>query len=193
VTASFVIRYQNARRPVETPERYEGYDLVSAHYDYLPAGPSGTIVIGDYTVDLDGLIFVNWVRQSLPLAERIITDAPDDQADLRRFLPGLPREAKVHFWIAVDIPFHPPVLLFAHLGDQVAIYTRSSADVGGPELICTEADREDPTVVPLSAVLSEIRSLLTRYLDDLAAAFPFIEEDNVYQKQRIRIAALRLA
>jgi hypothetical protein len=193
VSASFVIDYQNARRPVEQPERYEGYDLVSAHYDYLPSGPSATIIIGDYSLDLDGLIFVNWVRESLPLAERLAANAPDDQADLRRFLPGLPQDARVYFWIAADIPFHPPLLLFASLRDQVLIYTRASASVGGPQLICTEADREDPTTVPLSTVLSEISNLLTQYLDDLVGAFPFIEQDDVYQNQRSRIAAIKLA
>ena len=192
MAAAFAINYRNAHRNVEEPDRYEGYDVVSAHYDYLPVGPCATIVVGDYTLELDDLIFVNWVRESLPLAERLIANIPDDQADLRKFLPELPQGAKVYFWIAVDIPFHPPVLLFASLGDQVLIYTRTSASVGGPELICGDADKEDPTIVPLSAVLSEIAALLTRYLDDLVAAFPLIEADDVYQQHRSRIAALVL-
>ena len=188
--ASFAIDYRNARRPVEEPERFESYDLISAHYDYLPAGPSATIVIGEYSLELEGLLFVDWIRQSLSLAERIVAKTPDDQDDLRRFLPGLPREANVHFWIAADIPINPPVLLFASAREELLIYTRVSASVGGPELMCGEGDKQDPTSVPYAVVLAVITKVLVGYLDDLAAAFPFIEQDDIYLEHRRRIAAL---
>lgn len=53
-----------------------------------------------------------------------------------------------------------------------------------------DRDRADPVVVPTRAVIDELRAFLTAYLDDLVAAFPFIEADEKYRLYRRRIAAL---
>jgi hypothetical protein len=187
----FRIEYENAHLAVSEPEFYEGYDVVSAHYDYLVAGPSATIAIGDYSLELAGLLFVNWIRESLPLAERIATSTPDDWPPLRETLPALPPGARVHFWIAADIPSHAPILVFVVDGDRVLIYTRSSANVSGPRLMLLERDREAPYVVARTAVVATVAECITRYLDDLVAAFPFLLQDEAYQSQRHRLLALR--
>jgi hypothetical protein len=186
----FRIRYQNSHLPVPAPETYEGYDVVSAFYDYLPAGARATISIDEYALDLTGLLFVNWVRESLPLAEQIRSDGADQSDYLRKFLPNLPPDARIYFWIAADIAMHAPILVFAVDGDSVLIYTRTDANVSGPLLIVSGQDREEPTVVPRALVIEEIRSCLTKYLDDLAIALPFLREDELYRQYRARLAAL---
>jgi hypothetical protein len=138
------------------------------------------------------LLFVNWVRKSLPLAEKICFDDTDQSDYLRKFLPNLPPQARAYFWIAADIAIHAPILVFAVDGDNVLIYTRTDANVSGPQLIVSDRDRdrEEPTVVPRALVIEEIRSCLTKYLDDLAIALPFFRKDELYRQYRARLAAL---
>jgi hypothetical protein len=188
---AFSIEYRNPHHPVSKPDIFEGYDVVSAHYDYLASGASATIAIGEYSLELTGLVFVNWIRESLQLAEGIATSAPDYWPPLREMLPALPPGASVHFWIAADIPLHAPLLVFVVDGDRVLIYTRSSASVGGPILMLLERDREAAYVVPRTAVVTTIAECISKYLDDLVAAFPFLLDDEVYQSQRQRLQALR--
>jgi hypothetical protein len=45
-------------------------------------------------------------------------------------------------------------------------------------------------VVPRALVIEEIRSCLTKYLDDLAIALPFLRKDELYRQYRARLAAL---
>jgi hypothetical protein len=191
MTESFSIEYCNPHRPVSEPERYEGYDVVSAHYDYMAAGASATIAIGDYSLELSELVFVNWIRKSLALAEGIATGAPDFWPPLRETLPELPAGSRVHFWIAADIQWHAPILVFVVDGERVLVYTRSSANVSGPKLIRLERDREAPYVFARTDVVATIADCISRYLDDLAAAFPFLLDDEVYRSERQRLLALR--
>lgn len=188
--SGFRIHYQNPRHSVPAADVYEGYDLVSAFYDYLPAAACATIEVGDYVLDMSGLILINWVRECLPLAEQIRSDGADRSDYLRQFLPDLPSGAKAWFWIVADIPISAPILVFAVVGDRVLVYTRTDANVSGPRLILSDADKEAPTSVLRDAFLAEIRGFLTKYLDDVVAAFRFLETDELYLQYRERIAAL---
>jgi hypothetical protein len=184
------IDYRNPHLVVPQADLYEDYDVVSAYYDYEPAGPAVTIRICDYTIELEGRLLIDWMRSSLELLERMMAAAPDDWPGLRETLPELPSGALVYFWIASDIGYQPPVLVFVVDGKRVLIYTRRSASVGGPKLILLKGDREAPYIVDLAAVLTAIATCLSLYLDDLVAAFPFLLKDEVYQSHRKRIAAL---
>ena len=186
----FRIRYQNPHLPVPAPETYEGYDVVSAFYDHLPAGAHATISIDGYALDLTGLLFVTWVRQCLSLAEQICFGGADQSDYLRKFLPDLPPNARAYFWIAADIAIDSPILVFAVDGETVLIYTRTDANVSGPQLILSDRDKEEPTRVPRPLFIKEIRSFLTKYLGDVVAAFPFLRKDELYRQYRARLAAL---
>lgn len=192
---SFRIKYMNAHRPTPEPDIDQCPDVESANYDYLAAGPSSTIAIGDYDLELNGLLFVTWIRESLPLAERIAAPTPDDWPPLRDDLPALPRNARVHFWIAAGMQQHAPILVFVvddnKDGDRVLVYTRSSADVSGPKLLLLERDREEPYIFARGEVVSAITQCTEQYLDDLLAAFPALAQDETYQSQRKRLLALR--
>ena len=190
---SFRVDYANARRPIPQPDPGEPADLVSANFDYLAAGPSATITIGDYVLVLDGLLFVAWIGESLPLAERVAASAPDEWPALYRDdLPDLPPEATVHPWIAAGMQENAPVLVFVvdAPSNRVLIFTRSSADVGGPRLVRLERDREEPYVVARDDVVSAITGCLTQYLDDLVAAFPGLAEDESYRSYRQRLQVI---
>ena len=186
----FRVEYRNPHLVAPTPDLYEDYDVISAFYDYEPAGPALTLHVCEYTLEFDGRLLIDWIRSSLRLAVRIHANAPDDWAGLRESLPELPAGTHVYFWIASDIAYQPPVLVFAVDGERVLIYTRSSASVGGPKLLVLEGDREAPCIVRRQAVLEAITSCITLYLDDLVAAFPFLLDDEMYQAQRETIASL---
>jgi len=189
-TPGFAIRYANPRHPLPAPDRGEEYDLVSAFYDYGPAGASAEIAIGDYRLYLSELKFINWVRQCLLLAEQILSGDLDQSDLLRRSMPDLPARSHAHYWIVADAPAHAPVLVFAVCGDDVLIYTRTAVDEDGLTLRTDRRDRTEPVIVPRRLVLDEIRAFLTAYLDDMVADLPFLAEDELYRRHRARIAAL---
>ncbi|WP_263352939.1 hypothetical protein [Acidicapsa acidisoli] len=186
----FQIDYRNPHLAVPQPDLYEDYDVVSAYYDYEPAGPAVTLRICDYNLDLNGRLLIDWMCSSLKLAERMMAGAPDDWPSLRETFPKSPPNARLYSWIASDIAYQPPALVFVVDGERVMVYTRSSASVSGPKLVLLEGDREAPCIVDLATVLTAIATCLSLYLDDLVAAFPFLLEDEVYKSQRNRIAAL---
>lgn len=191
MTSLFRICYINRHAAVQQPETYEGYDLVSAFYDYQPAGPAATIWIGTYSLQADERIFLNWVRQCLPLAEALASGQVNPAGRLRQDLTDLPANAVLYSWIVADAPVDTPILLFASCDGVARIYTRTDAGVPGPRLRIAAWDLPDPVLLPLAAIIGEITAFLTKYLDDLLAAFPFIAADDVYLEHRRRIAALR--
>ena len=148
------------------------------------------MTINDYLIDLTGLVFINWVRECLPLAEQIRSGGIDRAEYQRQFLPNLPPRARAYFWIAADIPISSPILVFAVDGYQVLIYTRTDANVSGPQLTLSNQDKENPTIVQRDLFLVEIRCFLAKYLDDVVIAFGFLETDGLRQQYRRRIAAL---
>jgi hypothetical protein len=188
----FRILYENDKRAVTEPVRYEDYDIVPAMYDYQPAGPRATIRMDGYALELTDLRFINWARESLPLAERIagLLDS-GSSPELRRFFPDLPTEAKIYHWIVADAMMRAPVLVFAATEADVWIYSRTADDVTGLELILSEWNVREPVVTPRRQVIQEIRDFLERYLDDVSDAFPFLRTAEEYPRYRSRIAALR--
>ena len=190
-SAPFQILYECAKLPVPEQERYESWDVESAFYDYLPAGARATLKIGAYKLELDRLMFVDWVRSSLPLAERIAGLLEDPKETLRQYFPDARPAVKLFSWTAADAMIHLPIIVFAVDGDRVSIYTRTLSEVPGPELIVKEnRDLKDPVVASRGEIIKEIASTLTRYLDDLAAAFPFLDADEKYREYRARVARL---
>jgi hypothetical protein len=185
----FQILYECPRFPVPEKERYETWDVESAFYDYLPAAARATLKIGAYTLELDRLMFVDWVRHSLPLAERIAGLLPDPNEALRSYFPDAPPSAKLFSWTAADAMIHLPVIVFAVDGDRVSIYTRTHSE-SSALIVMENRDLKDPVVAPRGVIVKEIVSTLTRYLDDLAAAFPFLDADEKYREYRDRIARL---
>jgi hypothetical protein len=189
--AGFRIVYENPRAPVAAPEPYEGYDVESAFYDHLPSGARATIAIDGYALELTGVKLVDLVRQSLPLAEKLSTLPADSSGELRQDIPDLPPDAKAYMLMFADFMFSFPYIVFARQGAVTRIYTRTASEEQPSRLVVLpERDRADPVVVPTQAVIDEIRSFLTRYLDDVVAAFPFIAADEKYRSYRERIAAL---
>lgn len=190
----FRIVYTNPQTPVPLPERYEGYDLESAFYDYVPAGIGATVELDGYALDLrmPPRMFIGLVRQALPLAEQLSALPPDVADNERRSIPQLPPGTRVYGWLFADFMYLMPAIIFATDGESVWIFTRTVDESEGlPLIVLPERDREEPVLVPRTAVIEEIRAFLTRYLDDLVAAFPFLREDEVYRDWRRRIAALR--
>lgn len=188
---SFRIVYENSKHPVVEPLRYEDYDIVPALYDYQSAGPRVTIQMRNYSLELTDLRFIDWARESLPLAERI-EGLVDDGAwpELRRFFPELPPEAKIYHWIVADAMRRAPVLVFAATEKDVWIYSRTADDVTGLELILGEWDVLEPVVTNRRQIIEEICDFLRHYLDDVALAFPFLRSAEGYQMYRSRIASL---
>jgi hypothetical protein len=83
-----------------------------------------------------------------------------------------------------------PVIIFAADGPSVSIYTRTLATSGEPGLVVQPGrDREAPVEVAREEVIVELRDFLSRYLDDLASAFPFLADDPMYQDHVRRLAA----
>lgn len=187
------IIYENPKEPVEPrTDPYEGYDAESAFYDYLPSGARATIEIDGYRLDLPGMKFVSLVRALLPLAEQLATLPPDSWEQLRPFFPDLTPETRLYHLIIPDFLVWLPVVVFTTDGTTTRIHTRTLAEGGeGLDLIVwEERDRAEPVETTNRAIIEEIRSFLTHYLDDLSAAFPFILDDEIYQEYRLRIKAL---
>jgi hypothetical protein len=130
-------------------------------------------------------------RHALPLAEGLYARTGASRDELLREIPGFPPEAKVHSILFADFMFWFPVLLFAQVGDTTYIYTRTMSEEERFRLIVfPERDRASAVVVPTQEIVEEIRAFMTAYLDDIAAAFPFITGDELYLGYRRRIAAL---
>lgn len=189
----FRIVYTNPRTPVPLPERYEGYDLESALYDYLPTGIGATIELDGYALELrmPARKFIDFVRQSLPLAEKLSTLPPDTGDHDRQLMPELPPGTRVYSWLFADFMYRMPAIIFATDGETAWIFTRTlDESEGHPLIVWEERDRAEPVLMPRTAVIEEIQVFLTRYLDDLVATFPFLREDKMYHDWRRRITAL---
>jgi hypothetical protein len=191
VNQGFRINYASSRAPVPKPTRYEGYDLESAFYDYMPKGLGATIEIDGYSLRLSDNKFVEFVRSCLPLAEQLQELPPETAKQLRKYFPALPAEFKIYSWLFADFMQWLPIIVFATDGKMTWLYTRTlDESKGHPLVVLPGRDRVEPVKVPRSAVLKEIRSFLTRYLEDLSSALPFIRSDAIYKNYQARILAL---
>lgn len=190
-TKLFRILYENPHAPVTVPEPYEGYDVESAFYDYLPSNARAAVALDGYRLELPGVKMVFWVRKSLTVAERLATLDGDPSEDRQRDFPELPPGAKICSILFADFLSWFPVLVFARKGDKAWLYTRTASENAPFSLVVLpERDRAAPIVTTARKVIDEICTFLTAYLDDVAAAFPFIAADEKYQTYRQRIAAL---
>jgi len=186
---NFRICYENPREPVPQPELYEGYDLESAFYDYLPSGARATIAMDGYALEMTGLKFVDLVRSCLPLVEDLTKLPADASEELRASIPDLPEDAKAYYWLFGDFILWLPVIVFAIKGSEVRIYTRTRAETeGNPWIVWSERDRAETVLVSHAALVEELLTFLSTYLDDLVGAFPFLARDEKYQEYRSRIA-----
>jgi hypothetical protein len=185
------IRYNNSRAPVPVPDRYSTYDLESAFYDYEPAGISATVQLDGYSLDLEiFLAFVHLVRSSLEILEALLTRPV--HPTLRELAAGyqeIPDQCTGTFWIVPEFRYNVPALVFIKHGDMVSIYTRTSTRDGLKVL--PERDLAEPVSVPYRDLVEEITRFMSQYLDDIAAAFPFLGSDDLYHQYRRRVAVLR--
>jgi hypothetical protein len=95
---------------------------------------------------------------------------------------------------SLSFPFYMqwlPLLVFAADGPSVRIYTRTVDEGEAHGLIVRQGrDRAPPVVVSREDAIAELGGFLSRYyLSDLAAAFPFMTADTVYQDHVRRLAA----
>jgi len=188
----FEIDYVNGGVRVPLPDVHEGYDLESAYHDYDPAALSATVTVDGYALPLQSTGFVELVRAVLPLAEDLRAGPRAGSEDeYRKQLPEVPRHARIHTWTFPYYMTQLPVLVFAADGPGVSIYTRTLETSREPRLVVQPGrDREAPVEVAREDVIAELRGFLSRYLDDVASAFPFIVDDPMYQDHVRRLAAL---
>jgi hypothetical protein len=84
----FRIEYDNTVAEVPQPERYAGYSLESAYYDYDPAALSAVVKLDGYALGLNGTGFIELVLGALPLAEHLRAGPrADSEESLRSQLP----------------------------------------------------------------------------------------------------------
>ena len=114
VNQGFHINYVSSRASVPKPERYEGYDLESAFYDYMPKGLEATIEIEGYVLPLSDNRLVELVRSCLPLAEQLQKLPPETASPLRKQFPALPTGFKLYSWLFADFMQWIPVIVFAN-------------------------------------------------------------------------------
>ncbi|ATB29733.1 hypothetical protein [Melittangium boletus] len=190
----FRINYTNPRTSIPTPEKYEGYDLESAFYDYKPKGLTVTLEIDGYSLPMSSSRFIEFVLACLPLAEQLRDLPPETPHQLRKHFPEVPSDFKFYSWMFVDFMQWFPIIIFATDRSMTWIYTRTQDESKEhPLIVLPERDREKPVKVPRNLVIKEICVFLTRYLDDLSSAIPFIHSDTLYKKYRARIAALQMS
>ncbi|WP_434387245.1 hypothetical protein [Melittangium boletus] len=190
----FHINYTGSRDSVPLPEQYEGYDLESAFYDYKPKGLTVTLEMDGYALPMSSSRFIEFVLACLPLAEQLRNLSPENTHQLRKHFPEVPSHFKFYSWMFVDFMQWFPIIIFATDKSTTWIYTRTQDESKEhPLIVLPERDREQPIKVPRNLVIKEICAFLTRYLDDLSSAIPFIRSDSLYKKYRARIAALNIS
>jgi hypothetical protein len=185
----FRIVYENPHLPVETPEPFEDYDLRAAMYGYLGAGARAIVAIDGYSLEMTRLKIVDLVRSSMALWTQLHQLPPDSADDIRAALPDLPHDTRIYVWLFPDFMLWLPVIIFATDGTTVRIYTRTHAETEDhPLIVWPERDLAEPVLVLHAAVLEELRVFLTRYLEDLAQAIPFMRDHPEYFEWRARLA-----
>jgi hypothetical protein len=189
---TFRIVYASPSGSVPLPARYDGYDLQSAMHDFLPDGLSARIEADDYGLEVQRVAFVELVEGALEVAERLAADPPPPSQDgFRSALPDLPPDAHISSMSFPAFGAWVPVVVFARSDDAVDVYTRTFAETAGFPVVVREGrDRAAPVTLPRRAAIDELAGFVRRYLDDLAAAFPFIREDAAYRDWTARIGRL---
>ncbi|HUP60691.1 MAG TPA: hypothetical protein VNA69_09770 [Thermoanaerobaculia bacterium] len=186
----FRIEYAAPSKPIGEPERYEGYDADSALYAFVRAGAEATMVVGPTRLPMRDVNFVDLVHSSLEIGEQLAACAPSTFEEVRARMPELPPDTRIYAWYVVDYVDEIPLIIFATDAETVRIYTRTYMGANRDVLSVGERDRVEPVTEPRDAVVAEIHSFLSRVFDDLAAAFPFLADDELYLRRRQRIAAL---
>lgn len=188
---SFRIRYENPRLCVPQLDIFEGHDFDTAIYDHLECGANATLAIGSYELNMTGAKFADLLTSSLRMAELLTALPVEASEDFGDSLPDIPPQMKVYAWLFPHFMLWLPVIIFATNGKDARIYTRTMSEVrDGPRFIMKESDREAPTIVPLAAVIEELRKFVVGYLDDIVEAMPSIVNDEKYQEYRRRITAI---
>lgn len=187
---SFQISYTGNRCSGPQPERYEGYNLKSAIYDYYQDAIA-TIRVDTYRLSLEGDSFAALVRWCLPLAEDMVNAAEGIALPHKDTLVGLPHGSNVYRLNFSHQGRVVPLIYFAAAGEEVWVYTRTWNSYEGHRVVVGSDDREAPSPTTRRAVVTAIHGFLSHYLDDISEALPFLREDTMYLEWRSRLAALR--
>jgi hypothetical protein len=182
---SFRIVFENPSPRTEPPsERFDGYDLNAALYDYVHEGVRVGLVLDDVPwATLEGYLAAYVVRELFKIADRLLSlpTSEDEAAFFRAHTSSLPEGWRVYQLVIAD--WDPmPLLAFATDGAGARIYQRNGDEGGGAGPSPLETSRQH--------VLDEIRGFLPRYLDDLIASFPFLSDDAIYIYWRERLGDL---
>ncbi len=186
----FHIRYENPSLPIPEFEIPEDFEFEDAFAEHLEHGINGTLIVGTDELRFTGVKFMDFFYSTLKLVEQLSSLPDEAPGVVLGSLPELPFAAKIYSWIFGHFVMWLPVIVFATDGAEVRVYTRIwNEDRRGPRLIILpDWGHDDPVIVPLLAVLEELRGFVVRYLDDLVEAMPFIAGDEKYQEYRRRLA-----